>query len=415
MYDTREELLAKIRLGEDTTFEMKAVVFAGNQVRGPGRDELADELAAIANTSEGVCLLGIDDKSREVTGIPVNRLDAVEALVREVLNDSIVPPLTARVLRMELPDSLGELKPIVRIDVPRSLFVHRSPHGYFHRVGSSKRELSPEILARLFQQRSQSRIIRFDEQAVPETSIADLDTALWSRFVRDASGNAEEILRKLRIVTNDDTGAERLSVGGVLMCTRNPERWLSGAQIEAVCYRGLTRDANYQLDARTITGPLDRQVFDTLSFVAKNMRRPAVKDPARNEVPEYSERALFEAIVNAVAHRDYSIHASRIRCFMFEDRVEIYSPGPPPNSVTVESMPLRQATRNEMVASLLSNCRAAGVAGGLGRTFLMEKRGEGVPIIMNESLRLSNRKPEYQLIDNTEIMLSIWAGKSAVA
>ncbi len=70
----------------------------------------------------------------------------------------------------------------MKIDVSRSLFVHKSPGGYMHRVGSAKREMAPDYLARLFQQRSQARIIRFDEQPVPGAVLDDLAHALWQRF-----------------------------------------------------------------------------------------------------------------------------------------------------------------------------------------------------------------------------------------
>jgi hypothetical protein len=66
----------------------------------------------------------------------------------------IKPPLTVRIIRMELPGALGAMQPVTKVGVPRSLFVHKSPGGYFRRLGSSKRELTPEQLARLFQQRS---------------------------------------------------------------------------------------------------------------------------------------------------------------------------------------------------------------------------------------------------------------------
>ena len=112
----------------------------------------------------------------------------------------------------------------------------------------------------------------------------------------------------------------------------------------------------------------------------RNMAVGARKDPARGERPQYSERAVFEALVNAAAHRDYSIHGSKIRVFMFDDRMEIYSPGALPNTLTIDSLPLRQVTRNECVTSLLNRCPAAIGAETAGRRSFMEKRGDGVPI-----------------------------------
>ena len=83
-------------------------------------------------------------------------------------------------------------------------------------------------------------------------------------------------------------------------------------------------DSNFQIDARKITGSLDTQIEDAMHFFRKNRLVSARKNPDRQEIVSFSERAIFEAIVNAVAHRDYSIHGSKIRFFMFEDRVENY-------------------------------------------------------------------------------------------
>ncbi len=78
MFDSTEELLQKIRLGEDTPLELKDVRFRGSKIDGPSRDDLANEIAAIANTYDGVLLLGVDDKTKEIFGIPVDKLDLVE-------------------------------------------------------------------------------------------------------------------------------------------------------------------------------------------------------------------------------------------------------------------------------------------------------------------------------------------------
>jgi len=165
VFDNVADLLEKIRLGEDSFLELKEVRFAGQRVNGPHRDSLADELAAFANGRGGVCVLGVDD-AREVIGVPLDRLDLVEDFVRQLCLDNINPPLAPVIERLTLPSSTGEQLPVLKVDVSGSLFVHKSPGGYFHRVGSAKREMAPDYLARLFQQRSQARIIRFDEHNV---------------------------------------------------------------------------------------------------------------------------------------------------------------------------------------------------------------------------------------------------------
>ncbi len=267
--------------------------------------------------------------------------------------------------------------------------------------------------ARIFQQRSQSRLIRFDEQTVPRTTLDDLNPKLWSRFRTVLSPKEDqEFLEKMKLIAKDEDGVTRATVSGVLMASDAPESFLSSAFIQAVCYRGTERNAAYQLDAKDITGPLDVQVRDACKFVEKNMRVYAIKAPNRIETPQFSMNAVFEALVNAVAHRDYSIYGSKIRLHLYSDRLEIFSPGSIPNTMSIESISERQSARNELISSLLARCPMNVDAFGSQRTFIMDKRGEGVPIIITESENLAGRKPEYKLLDDSEVMLTIFAAKS---
>ena len=412
-----QDLHRRIRLGEDSTLELKSVLVSGGSVKGFRRDAFADELAAFANSRGGTMLLGVDDKTRQAQDIPLDDLDAVETWTRQICNDSIQPALDADILKMELENAAGRLVPVLRIDVARSLFVHKSPGGYFRRIGSSKREMAPEVLARLFQERSQSRIVRFDESAVPGTAPSDLHYSLTRRFLQgdvadapsasspeDPPEASEDTLRKLRIVTGDADGRARLTLAGVLLCTDEPQRWLPHAYIQAVSYAGERSDTDYQTDARDVGGPLDRQVAEALHFVRRNMLVRATKHTARSERPQFSERAVFEALVNAVAHRDYSMAGARIRLHLFGDRLELHVPGALANTLTPDSLHLRQANRNELIVSLLARCA---VPSGVGRTRLMDRRGDGVPIIRRECRELSGRLPEYRLIDESELRLVI--------
>jgi predicted HTH transcriptional regulator len=411
MFDSQGELLRKIRLGEDTSLELKTVQFRGNRVSEPKRDELADELAAIANTHDGVLVLGVDDKTRDIDGIPIEKIEAAERYIYEICNESIRPPVLFRSFRMELPDSTGVLRPILKVDIPRSLFVHESPGGYFHRQGSSKRKMPPEYLARLFQQRSQARLIRFEEQPVPQSGMSDLSEALWRRYTTRYDEASEIVLLKQNLLSREESGAIRASVAGVLLCCERPDLFLPSACIEAVRYRGTRQDSNYQIDAQKIYGPLDLQIKQAMSFLKRNQTVIAKKEPHRIELPQFSERAVFEAVVNAVAHRDYAVSGSKIRFFMFDDRLEIYSPGALPNTVTIDSLALRQVTRNELITSLLAKTPVAEGIGDVRRGFYMEKRGDGVPIILNESEKLSGKKPTYQLIDDSELFLTVFSAE----
>jgi ATP-dependent DNA helicase RecG len=417
MFDSAKELLDKIRLGEDSTLELKEARFAGNRVQAPSQESLADELAAFANGRGGVLVLGVDD-TREIIGIPLDRLDAVEDFVRRVCNDSIRPSLAPFIERLTLPSPTGKEKAVLKVEVDRSLFVHQSPGGYFHRVGSSKRSMPPEYLARLFQQRSQTRLIRFDEQTVPGATLDDLDAALWERFRTELSDDDREtFLHKLAIARQDDDGTWRPTVAGVLMATRDPRRWMPSAFIQAVAYRGTEarpteKGGFYQLDAADLSGTLDTQVFDACRFVFRNMRVEATKTMGRRDYPQYHLGAVFEAIVNAVAHRDYAIHGSKVRLRLFADRLELYSPGALSNTMDLDALPYRQSARNEALTSLLAKCTIPRDMEWLQtkRRTLMDRRGEGVGVILSESERLSGRRPKFEIYGESELVLTIYAG-----
>ena len=422
MFDNQAELLEKIRLGEDTFLEYKEARFAGAQLREPRRESLANEIAAFANSRGGVFVLGVEDKTREVAGIPVDRLDTAERFIHELCHDSIEPPVAPAIERLWLPTTGGESVPVIRIDVPSSLFVHRSPGGYLHRVGSAKRPMSPEYLARLFQQRSQSRLIRFDEQRVEDASFSDLDAALVERFaIPEVKDDLAVLARKLGMAATGDHEDLRPTVTGVLLGSTQPGRWMRHAYVQAVAYRGRTVPESldspwYQLDAADIEGPLDAQVTAACQFVVRNQKVRARKTPGREDRPQYDMTAVFEAVVNAAAHRDYAMYGSRIRLHMFADRIELYSPGALANTLTVEDLAYRQASRNETLTSLLARCPVpSGIAGlETGRTTLMDRRGNGVPIILSRSARLSGKRPEYRLFGD-ELRLTIYAAEPDAA
>ena len=400
------DLTRRIRLGEDPTLELKRILVAGSKIASPKRDDFADEMAAMANTRGGTLVLGVADRNREIVEIPLRRLDGVETWVRKVCNDSVKPPLDAEINKLELPDTDGRLRSVIEIVVPRSLFAHESPGGYFRRIGSSKRKLPAEALARLLQERSQSRIIRFDETPIPGSAPEDLDTELVGRFLAQDVDVDETWLRKLRLVAADEDNVARVTVSGALLCCRTPTDWMPHAYVQAVSYAGERRDLHYQNDARDIGGPLDTQIFEALHFVRRNMFIRATKDAVRVDRPQFSERAVFEALANAVAHRDYSMAGARIRLHMFADRLELYVPWTLPNTLTTDSMPLRQYSRNELIVSLLARCPMPADQ-HLGRSRVMDRRGDGVPIILGDSSILSGRMPEYTVIDDSELRLVV--------
>ena len=397
-----EDIKRQMRLGEDSHWEFKEIEFAGDVPKSPRRADLADEFAAFANTDGGVVLCGVTN-SGDAQDISREQMDALEQLVVEVCTDMINPPVRPVVLRRETEEEV----PFLLIEVPQGHTQHDSPGGSYHRVGSSKRRMTSDERLRLAQQRGQTRFLWFDKQPVQGTGFGSLDESLWKPLLSTVgAADPESALARMGLLTSDENGITRATVAGVLLCSRSPEEWLPNASIVATCYRGNDRTSG-QIDAQTITGPLNRQITEAVAFAIRNMRVGAYKNPARTDLPQYSEAALFEAIVNAVVHRDYSIRGSRIRLSMFVDRVEINSPGGLPNNLTIDSMDVRQSTRNEALASIFGRIPVGAVRGSGDRQFFMERRGDGVPTIFRETEALSGKSAEYRLIDDSDLFLTI--------
>ena len=409
------QILEKIRTWENSGVDFKEVRIGKDRVIEPSRGDLSDDVAAFANHYGGTIIFGVADKTRQIIGIDPSKISIFVRYISDICRDSIVPPVVYfYVESLQVVDEAGEEKYLVYVEIQRSLWLHKSKHGYFYRHGDSVKEMSSDHLLRVGQSRSQARIIPFDEQAVPCTSKDVLHIHLYQRFLREnaSESETEELLFKRHLLVKDDKGELRASVGGILMCYHKPDDYLYNSFIQAVAYSGKTRDANYQLDAKDFKGPLDQQIKEAFMFVKRHNKVSARKYVGREEKSQYSMRAVFEALVNAVAHRDYSKHMSKIRLFIYSDRLELYSPGTLANTLTVETLQDNQATRNELLTRLLSEITTGpDMDGEVKRKYLLERRGEGVGIILSESKQLSGRSPVYEMLGE-ELRLTIFAAKS---
>lgn len=406
---TDSELRRRLRLGEDSGWEFKQIEFSGDHPASPKRDDLADEMAAFANSNGGILLCGVTDDGK-IQGMSAARMAALGTMLVQVSRDAVKPPLRIDVHHRELDGNAFML-----IQVSPGYAVHERSGRAFIRVGAAKRRLSGDERLRLAQRRAQSRYLWHDQQIVPQTGFETLSERLWGSLLSVAGAtNPRRGLMNLRLLATDETGVDRATVAGVLLCAKSPQEWLPQAAIMATLYRGKDR-ASGQLDTQEIAGPLTGQIDDAAKFVARNMRVAARKTPARENVPQYSMAAVFEAIVNAVAHRDYSIASRRIRLSMFKDRIEIDSPGQLPNGMTIEGMADSQATRNEVIASVFGRIPVSDVPGAAHRRYLMERRGDGVAIILKETREAAGVLPNYKVVDDTSLVLVIPAAKLELA
>ena len=407
MFDTTSEILDQLRAGEDGRSEFKEVRLGERSVVSPNTEDMAGELVAFANAEGGVVFLGVDDGG-VVRGIPEDRVATVESWVVNIATQNCDPPIRplVRKERLPLPSDEERSALVLLIEVRRGLHVHQTTSGrHYVRVGSSKRVLTSQELGRLLQHRGRAFV--FDEQPLFDAGRDDLDDESLRRFFgQEPATPLFDLLRNTRVVVPDDDRVDRPTVAGLLAFGKKPERYLPSAYIEAAVYRVERQTSDDLVHSQRIAGRVDEQIDEATAFVDRFMLRPARKPAGRADYLQYAIGAVHEAIVNAVAHRDYSIRGSKIRLFLFADRLELSSPGALPNTLTVETMSFRVFTRNQLLVGFLSKMKSRRT----GRAFL-ESRGEGVRCILDESERHSARRPRYELFDE-ELRLTIWAKPS---
>jgi len=399
MADSRDPIAKRIQAGEDSHTEFKELRFGNRGIRSPSANDFAAAMVAFANSEGGTLYLGVADDG-EVIGIPRERLDLVDQWVVNIASDLCSPPIRPVVERV-LVDVGNREETLILVRVTRGLYVHQTSRGrYPLRVGSSKRDLTPTELARLFQERGREYV--FDEGFVPDATA----TALSRRKLEAHFGIAPSIpwadlLRNTRVTATDVGGVDRPTVAGLLTFALEPTDHLYAAYIEAACYSGTRQSSDDLVRAERLAGPVGEQIDEAVAFVMHFMAAGRASDAPS----AYDIDVVDEAIVNAVAHRDYSVSGSKIRCFLFADRFELYSPGTLPNGITIEQMPYRTFTRNQLLVSFLSKMRSTRT----GKVFL-ESRGEGVRKILEDGEKHSGRRPEYELFGN-ELRLTIWSRK----
>ncbi|MCY4170755.1 MAG: putative DNA binding domain-containing protein [Bacteroidetes bacterium] len=407
LYDeiTNDELRQRLLLGEDQRWEFKQISCKGDRPVSPKRDDLADEIIAFANSNGGILLSGVTDDGL-LQGLSYKQVAHLDGILTDVCTNAVDPPI-----RISFYHRVLDGKVFLLVEIPRGTSAHERSGRAFIRVGNSTRQLSVDEKLRLAQIRTQSRYLWFDQTIVPDTGFETLSERLWEPLL-SSEGTTDPLksLMNQGLLAEDEAGAFRATVAGILLCTNSPQDWFPHAMILATLYRGKDR-ASGQLDAQEIQGSLYQQIFDGCRFVARNMRVASRKTPAREDLPQYSMIAIFEAIVNAVIHRDYSIFSSSIRLSMFKDRLEIDSPGHLPNGMTIESMNLKQSTRNETLASIFTRYPVGDIPGSQHRRALMEKRGDGVSLIMKSTRETCGINPKYELVDQTNLFLTIPAAR----
>ncbi|MDL1962577.1 MAG: putative DNA binding domain-containing protein [Deltaproteobacteria bacterium] len=322
------ELKKQISLGEDSRRQFKTDV--------RNADSLAAEMAAFANSEGGVIFIGVADDG-SLPGLPNKDVSRVNQLISNTASQYVRSPLTVQTENIPA----GNNRIIIVLTVPKGI-----DKPYFDKNGviwlkngSDKRRVnSKEELRRLFQS-----VDQFHADELPTKAGFDkLDKLRFRDFLRDIYHQEfpEDPQSLTKLLQNMNLAADNgmLNLAGVLLFAEKPE-WIKPQFIvKAIRYPGNDIHSTTYLDTEDFSGPLEKVFNDSLAFVMRNLHKiQAGRGVNAPGVPEIPESVFEELLVNALVHRDYLISAP-IRLFIFDNRIEIISPGHLPNNLTVEKI-----------------------------------------------------------------------------
>lgn len=309
--------------------------------------KLAETLVAMANAHGGMIIAGVTPGGR-VAGIE----DPDE--MRDTVQSAEFMPNPAMVL--PLPQIIDHYsKQLCLVEVPPGLPQVYSLDGrYLTRSGSQNRLLTSSELGSLLLARGQTS---FEALPTPNATPDDLDPAQIASYLEVLGSLAgrdwQRALLARGCLTLSEQGATP-TYAGILLFGRQPQRFVRGAEIIMVRYNGTEMSDEFL--RQNASGTLSEQIIQAQGFINANMRRGArLTGLTRQEVSEYPMAVVREAIVNAVAHRDYSQRGESIRVLMFSDHLEVYSPGRLPGHVTLDNLVSERYSRNEVIVQVLSD------------------------------------------------------------
>lgn len=318
------DLATLLRKSEGKTLEFK------RDLSGP--KGVLKTIVAFANTSGGVVLIGVQDGTGHVQGVS-NPLETEERLA-SVICDGVLPRLVpdleilpwrrTHVIGVEVHPSPGR---------PHHL-VSDGPHsGVYVRVGSTNRSADADLVEEL---RRNARSEVYDERAMPDLHPEVVDFRVASESFASVRRLRVVDLEALRLVTTHQRRRVP-TIGGVLLFGKERERYFPDAWIQAGRFRGA--DKSFIADRAEIRLPLPAAVDAALEFVQKHTIHGAdIGAGRRKDRWNLPPVAVREAVVNAVAHSDYSQRGAPIRVSIFDDRLEIENPGMLPHGLTVEDL-----------------------------------------------------------------------------
>lgn len=336
------ELQAEVALGEDSTRQFKVDV--------RNAESLAAEMAAFANANGGTIFIGVADDGT-IPGLTAEDVGRLNQLISNVASQLVRSPLTVQTENIRIDNGLLVIKLSVAAGLDKPYF---DKNGVIWlKNGADKRRVnSKEELRRLFQVTGQ-----FHADELPtKAGIDKLDKLRFQDFLQDAYGldypesprALEQLLQNMGLATDEG----QLNLAGVLLFAKRPEWIKPQFVVKAIRYPGNEIHADTYLDTEDYDGALRKMYDDTLGFIMRNLHKVqagrGINSPGTPEIPSV---VFEELLVNALIHRDYLIDAP-IRVFIYDNRIEIISPGHLPNNLTVAKIRSGNAnSRNPILVS----------------------------------------------------------------
>jgi ATP-dependent DNA helicase RecG len=406
----RTELLEILNNGENSGVEFKR-----DDVRP---ESLAKEIAALANLEGGHILLGVEDDGT-VIGL-TRQTKEVEEWVANICRNNLQPSL---IPFFEFIPWQG-VKRIAVVTIPadcpdKPYKARKGGHWVtFVRVGSTSREATREEEQRLYQA---AGVMRYDLKPVPGSSLRDLDMYRLANYFKDIRDQEhppvgeDEGWQQLLINTEimvENRGRAMVTAGGMLLFGINPNKYLPQAGVTATVYPGLEKDYA-TIEEEVIRGPLvslltnkgtisEPGVIDrVVEFVRRNMGVKAWLEGGRRiQKTSLPLEAVREVIVNATAHRDYTMTGTDIELSLYDDRLEVISPGRLPNTVTIEKMKQGcRVTRNELIKEVLRDYG------------YIEHRGMGIPYKVIRGMLAHNGTEPDLIEEESRFIVRLWKEK----
>lgn len=344
-------------------------------------EALAECLVALANASGGLVILGLDEEGRVQDAIWE---EEAEAALREAAS-LCRPPVPGEWQVIEA----GEQN-LIGVRVSRSPDLHALEDGrILVRSGSENRPLSGDEIRQLANSKTKGD---FEEETVPGSTQDDFDPAIVEEYLqkREARGAPRlgpraELLFEIGAISRDG----QPTVSGILLFGRRPQTFLPQSGIVFVKFAGTEprgEDGGAGYGRRDeLSGPLARMVERAWNIVWEEMRVGAtVNSLEREEVAEYPRFAVREALINAVAHRDYRIRGRRIEIRMYADRLEVISPGGLPGYITLDNLVEEHYSRNPRTVN------------GLFQWGYIEELGLGIDRMIEEMVQAGHPPPTFR-------------------